>query len=402
MENVLGIISEYNPFHNGHLYHMEQAKKITNSHYSICVMSGNFIQRGFPALVDKWTRAQMAIENGFDLVIELPTIYSISSAENFAFGALSTLNALGIVNTICFGSECNNIHTLNKISNILINETPEYKEFLNTELSLGLSFPKARENAIKTLFSDNKVNDIISKPNNILGIEYLKALSKINSTIMPYTIQRISCDYNSLDITGNITSATAIRKLIIENDFNTVKKVVPDNVYKILLDKLNSQEIIYGLKTYEREIFYKLRNMTIEDLKNIPDICEGLENSIKKASNNTNDLDILINIIKSKRHTQTRLQRILLYILLGITKDQMELSKNGPQYIRILAMNNIGKQLLSTLSNKCQLPVITSLNEAIKKNIKSTILEQDILATNIYTLGYKNSSKANLDFIQKL
>ena len=210
MSNVLGIISEYNPFHNGHLHHLIESKKLTNSDYSIVVMSGNFTQRGEVSIIDKWSRAQMAIENGVDLVIELPTIYAISSAENFASGAIKILDSLEIVNFVSFGSECNNISTLQEVTDVLTNEPPEYKTLLTHELSSGVSFPKAREIACTKYLQKNSAenislyNNILSSPNNILGIEYLKALKKLNSKITPHIINRIESDHNSIDIKNNI------------------------------------------------------------------------------------------------------------------------------------------------------------------------------------------------------
>lgn len=179
MGNVLGIIAEYNPFHNGHLYHLIESKKITNSDFSIAVMSGNFTQRGDVSIVDKWEKAQMAINNGIDLVLELPTLYAISSAENFASGAIKLLNSLGIVDYLSFGSECNDISILSEVADVLANEPKEYKTLLSHELSRGVSFPKARERALMMYLNDvRRYANILSTPNNILGIEYLKALKK--------------------------------------------------------------------------------------------------------------------------------------------------------------------------------------------------------------------------------
>ena len=216
MNKVLGIVSEYNPFHNGHLLHLAQSKKLTKSNYSVCIMTGNFSQRGDTSLVDKWTKAEMAIKNGIDLVIELPTIYSISSAENFADGAIKILENLGIINYLSFGSEIGDINILDEISEVLYQEPKEFTDLLSMELDRGISFPKARENALK-LFLNNtrRYSNVLSNPNNILGIEYLKALKKYNSNIIPITIKRDTVEYNSLKPSSDgIASATAIRNLI--------------------------------------------------------------------------------------------------------------------------------------------------------------------------------------------
>lgn len=210
MSKVLGIIAEYNPFHNGHLYHLETSKKLTDADYTVAIISGNFTQRGSTSIVDKWSKTKMALKNGIDLVIELPVLYSISSAENFADGAIKILNSLGIVDYLSFGAETSDISILNNIANILCSEHEEYKNLLSIELEKGLSFPKARENALLDYIKntddnvpENKIIDfekyskVLSSPNNILGIEYLKALKKYKSSIKPVCISRFATDYNS-------------------------------------------------------------------------------------------------------------------------------------------------------------------------------------------------------------
>ena len=188
---VLGIIAEYNPFHNGHLYHLQESKKLVNADYSICIMSGNFTQRGDVALIDKWSRTEMALKSGIDLVIELPVIYSLSSAENFAYGSINILDKLGIVDYVSFGSEAGELSILDSIADILCNEPKEYVSLLNHELDKGISYPKAREKALLMYLNDiRKYANVLSSPNNILGIEYLKALRKIKSNLHPITIKR--------------------------------------------------------------------------------------------------------------------------------------------------------------------------------------------------------------------
>lgn len=192
MDNVLAIIGEYNPFHNGHLYHLNEAKKISNAGYTVAIISGNFVQRGNVSIVDKWSKAKMALLNGVDLVLELPCIYSISSAENFALGAIKTLNLLKVVDTVSFGCELNDITVLKEFAQILTDEPEEFKSLLSHELSKGISFPKARENALLMYLNDlRKYANVLSAPNNILAIEYLKALNITRSTIDPLAIKRV-------------------------------------------------------------------------------------------------------------------------------------------------------------------------------------------------------------------
>ena len=269
MSKVLGIIAEYNPFHNGHLYHLEQSKKLTGADYTIAIISGNFTQRGSTSLIDKWSKTKMALLNGVDLVIELPVLYAISSAENFACGAIKILNSLNIVNYLSFGSETSNIDILNKFADVLYNEPKEYQNLLSHELKKGLSFPKARENALLMYINDirNSVN-ILSSPNNILGIEYLKALKKYNSPIQPITISRLESDYNSTSFSNNIASATAIRNLVNNKSFDIINNLLPASSFEILMEEIRNGHMIIGLSIFEKEIIYILRKMSIEEIRN--------------------------------------------------------------------------------------------------------------------------------------
>lgn len=417
MSTILGIIAEYNPFHNGHLYHLKESKKATGAEYTVAIISGNFTQRGSTSIIDKWKKTEMALQNGVDLIIELPVLYSISSSENFAEGSIKILNSLGIIDFLSFGTETSDIKILNNFANILYDEPKEYKKILSNYLDTGLSFPKARENALLEYiknFEDVNTNfdnykNILSSPNNILGIEYLKALKKYKSSIKPVCIKRSIADYNSSDISINtsIASATAIRELIKNKNFNTIKTVIPEKSYSILADCINSGCIIPDLNCFEKEIIYVLRKMSIKEIANLPDVSEGLEFLIKKAVNSCNTLTELLNTIKSKRYTITRLQRILLYALLDISKKDMKLSKEvDSPYIRVLGFNDNGKKLISKIMDKNpNQPLITSVKKFVYNNSNTslqTMLNKDIFATNVYSLGFKNNSFANLDFKNRI
>ena len=403
MSNVLGIIAEYNPFHNGHLYHLENSKKLTGCDFSIAVIGGNFTQRGSTSIINKWEKTKMALLSGIDLVIELPVIYSISSAENFADGAIKILNSLGIVDYISFGSETADINILKNIANVLYFEPNEYKNILSHELKKGLSFPKARENSLLMYLNDiRKYSGILSSPNNILGIEYLKALKKYNSKINPICVKRVESEYNSTDFSDDIASATAIRSLIKNKSFEIIKTLLPSNTYSILLDNIRNGHIVEDLNIFEKEIIYVLRKMSIEEISNLPDVSEGLEFAIKDAANSCNSIIELLSIIKSKRYTSTRIQRILLYALLGITKKDMEISKSTLPYVRILGFNANGAKLVSEISkNNPKLNIITSVKKFVDSNKNKNLrqmLDKDIFATNVYTIGYEYDSLNNLDY----
>ena len=407
MGNVLGIIAEYNPFHNGHLYHLIESKKITNSDFSIAVMSGNFTQRGDISIVDKWSKAQMAIENGIDLVIELPTVYAISSAENFASGAIKILDSLGIVDFVAFGSECSDISILQQVTDVLANEPPEYKTLLSHELDKGVSFPKARERALMMYLNDvRRFANVLSSSNNILGIEYLKALKRQKSIIQPITIKREGNNYNdnTIPTDSQFASATSLRKLCATHHSDILQSFMPEASYNILNNAMENGNIVKDIS--EREIIYVLRKMSIEEIANLPDVSEGLEFAIKSAVNQCNTVSELLSIINTKRYTQTRLQRIFLYAILGITKKDMQLSKVTKPYVRILGFNDKGRELISEISkiNK-KLTMISSVKKFMdsnpNKNLKQ-LLEKDIWATNVYTLGYEYDSIGNLDYTHKL
>jgi len=404
MNKVLGIICEYNPFHNGHLYQLNESIKLADPDFVVCIMSGNFVERGNTALINKWARTEMALKSGIDMVIELPTIYSISSAENFASGAIKILNSLNLDTVLSFGSECGDIDTLNKFAEIINNEPPEYVTMLNHELAKGLSFPKARENAMLLYINDirNSAN-VLSGSNNILGLEYLKQIMKTGNKITPMTIKRIGTDYNSTSSSNGFASATAIREMLLQK--KSVKNLIPLSAYSILKEELSNGRFVLDVSQFEKQIIYKLRCMTIKEIANLPDVSEGLEYKIKEAANTCNTLDSLVFMIKSKRYTMTRINRILLYTLLDITKEDYINSQKITPYLRVLGVSQKGKELLSILSKNKKLNVITSVKQFMDKNnnkVLKAMLEKDIFATNVYTLEYKKNSNANLDYTQKM
>lgn len=405
MDGILGIVSEYNPFHNGHLHHLQKSKELTKTDFSVVVMSGNFVQRGDTSLVNKWVKTEMALEAGVDLVIELPTVYAISSAENFADGAVKILNSLGVVDFISFGSEIGEIAPLNDVANILYQEPKEFSSLITAQLKSGLSYPRAREIALSQFFGNSKrYSEILNNPNNILGIEYLKSLKKHRSHITPLTIKRDYSDYNSKQVKKGIASATAIRTMV-QNKKN-VHYVVPYETYELLDKEINDGKIISSLSCFEKEIIYTLRRMTLSEIANLPDVSEGLENKIKMAANTCNKLDDLIKNIKSKRYTQSRIQRILLYALLNISSKDISSSIRVNPYIRVLGFNKHGKRIISAIAAaNPKLNIIVSVKKFMENSNNNTLrnmISKDILATNIYTLGYEKDPIANLDYTHKV
>lgn len=403
---IAGLVVEYNPFHNGHLHHLKRSMELTNATHSIAVMSGNFLQRGEPALFDKFKRAEIAVSNGVDLVVELPTLFACQSAEFFAHGAVSLLNSLNCIDSICFGSEEGNIDLLLEISKILIDEPDEFKSILKEKLDEGILFATARSTALYEYISRNnilnlkeeKLHDILSSSNNILGIEYIKSLLKHKSSIAPYTINRIQSSYNSNTISSNICSATAIRESLRKgNSLSEISSVIP-------LETLNliSKHIDNGFNPMFDEFYFDvIRELVARDFDKLSDyfdISEGIENKIYKSIFLTSNLSELQQSIKSKRYTLTKVKRMLNNILLGITKEDMNLVKdiNKLPYIRVLAFNDKGREILKKIKLNSDIIIINKFSNINFNNdpIFETLIKYDIKSTNIYNLlYYKSNSK---------
>ena len=405
MNGILGLITEYNPFHNGHLRHLEMSKQLSNCKYFIAVMSGNFVQRGDTSIVNKWIKTEMALKNGVDLVIELPTLYALSSAENFADGAIKILDELGLVDYVSFGSEIGDINPLNEIASLLYKEPKELSQMIAANVKTGLPYAKARELALEKYYGNSKrINNIIDSPNNILGIEYLKSLKKHRSNIVPITIKRDYSDYNSTKEKTGIVSATAIRTMV-QNKKN-IHYVVPYETYELFDQEKEAGRLVKGLSVFEKEIIYIFRKMSLAEIAALPDVSEGLENRIKAAVSKYSTLDKVIDEIKTKRYPQSRIQRIMLYALLDITEKDIAMSKKVTPYVRVLGFNQNGKRIISTIAKgNPKVELVTSVKKYLdgpaNVNLKK-MLQKDILASNIYTLGYESQGISNLDFTNKI
>jgi predicted nucleotidyltransferase len=365
------------------------------------VMSGNFIQRGEPAMLDKWARTEMALLSGVDLVIELPVVYSMSSAEFFARGAVKILDSLGIIDSICFGSEIGSLDILDKIADVLYDEPENFKPMLKANLAKGLSFPAAREAALKQYFSSKSqicehVPQIMSSSNSILGIEYLKAIKRSKSSIAPLTIRRTSNRYNSQDIRGSISSATAIRKYIFDSSGqhsnSRLSQVLPDSSLAVLQREFKCGRGPVFACNYEDIIVYSLRKMPAEQIKKLPYVSEGLENRIKDAANSSGCLAEIIENISTKRYPRTRIQRSIFSILTGLNGDDLKLfnEHGGPQYIRVLGFNSKGRKLLSIAKMRASLPIIvkTSNFKNSCNPLLSKMLQIESSSTDTYVLGF--------------
>lgn len=406
---ILGIIAEYNPFHYGHKYHLQESMKKTKADYSIAIMSGSFLQRGQPSFIDKWTKARMAIDNGFNLVIELPFLYSVQSAEYFAYGAVKLLDSLNVVDYISFGSESGKINELIYISKILNEEPQAYVDILKFNLNKGLSFSVSRSNALEEYIckidSDQikDYNHILKQSNNILAIEYLKALSRLNSPMLPVTIERFGSAYKDKDISSGFSSATGIRDTIEKNGLKSAIDLVPSSTYKALEDYLDKYEKFNNLSNYEDILIYLLRTSSPSKIKSLLNIEQGLENRLIEKVFAFNDINIIIDEVASKRYPKTRIQRILIHLLHGLYKDDfMDLSKSYPSYIRVLGMDNNGFKIINKIKENSNIPLITKFanyKDFRDENI-NMIINYDKISSDIYFMGLKTREVfSNQDYL---
>lgn len=381
---IIGIVSEYNPFHNGHAYQVQKSKQLIGADGVVSIMSGNFVQRGYPAFYDKWKRAEMAIEGGVNLVIELPTYYATSSAEGFSQGAINLLDATGIITHLSFGSEMDVLDDLRKLAYLLNHPTPKFDQTLKEALSKGNSFPKAREIALNAV-TQNSMD--LNQANLILAIEYLRALEKRSSAIQPILIKRTGKGYHDTSTDSPLASATAIRNGYFEApELFKMDNFMPKASY------LATQTALYpplNISNFESLILYKIRQSIPEALSKIREVSEGLENKIFKAAICATTYEELVQALKSKRYTLTRINRILINILLDIDKTPLDLIAHG--YIRVLAMDEIGKTIIHHMKKECTYPIITNVNKFLDLQPHNPLLALDLKASNIYQMGYNNT-----------
>ena len=410
---ILGLITEYNPFHNGHLYHLNMSKKITGATHTIAIMSGNFVQRGEPAIIHKWERAKMAVKSGVDLVIELPALYACSTAEIFAYGAISLLDSLKTVNCVSFGSEAGDLNLLSKIADILVDPPSQFSIILKNYINSGFAFPIARSKAIIKYLEKIEhykidklilINNTIKNPNNILGIEYLKAIKQLDSSIVPITMAENPPLTATKNPYGHCCKCNRYKNHILSNKpLSNIDHVIPNFTFDILLSNIDAGFAPISNKNFEKSILTILRRSNLDDIKNVFDVAEGLENKIFRCSIKVNTLPELYDCIKSKRYTLTRLQRILTHVLLNIDKTisfiVIKTAVPGMPVYWLLTQRAGG--ILRVLKNSSSIPIISNLkhyrpqNEAARK-----MLDIDIRATNIYSLAFKNKIpvKAPLDY----
>ena len=387
---AVGLVVEYNPFHNGHFHHVQEAKRQTGSEIAVAVMSGQFLQRGEPALVDKWTRTKMALAGGVDLVIELPYVYSTALAGEFARGAITLLDAIKC-SSFGFGSEQGTITPFLNTFELINSNRQQYNDSIQAAMKTGASYPKALHQAYEKLTIGQPDQYIdLSQPNNILGFHYIEAAHSIKSTIQPMTIQRIGAGYHEdADRTKHIASATGIRKALSEGQ--DIAQFVPPSSYKLLEEWLTKHGAFMSWERLWPLLKYAILRHTPKQLTIFADVQEGLENALIKHAKASSTYQEFMTNLKSKRYTWTRLQRMLAHIYTGITKEQLQ-AFTSPSYIRLLGMTTEGQRYLSVNKKNIELPLISRV-----ASTKDEMLALDMQATTMYGLGMELFSKQKID-----
>lgn len=390
---ICGVIAEFNPFHNGH-EHLINSIKTNNDTAVVAVMSGNFVQRGESAIISKFARAKAAVLSGVDLVLELPLPYSISTAMYFAEGGINILNSLGVIDSLCFGSESGKITPLTAMASQFNN--PELKTALKLELAKGITFAAARQKAMESLSPDLD-SSVLENPNDTLAIEYIMAAKRLKMNVDFEAIKRIGTEHDSTQKTNKFCSASELRKTPSLLDLK--ERYMPKASYEIFAEEVSSKRYssIYLL---DRAMVAHLRTLTPEKLCQAPDISEGLENRIIAAANEFSTMDEILAATKSKRYTHARLRRIILASYLGVTA---ELQKQSAPYIRVLGMNETGAKVLSLASKRAKVPLIASLKEAEKISQKAAEFSRlEVKAGDIFSLSLQRPVGGKTEYTNKL
>lgn len=380
---VFGIIAEYNPFHNGHAYQIDAIRK-SGEHTVVAIMSPNVVQRGDFAILDKWKRAEAALLSGADLVLELPSPFALSGAERFAFGAVKTLDALGCVDYLCFGSESGDLQSLKAAAELVDDDRviARTKELLKE----GITYAKARSLAVEEI--DKGATAVLNTPNDILGVEYIRQINKTGTKISPYPVLRKGSEHNSTEPCEEFASASFLRE-----NFNaeSLEKYAPDAVFALYEKAISENNYSQGIKGLENALLLKLRLMSAEEIASLPDVSEGLENRIVRAAKEAKSLDELCELIKTRRYTMARIRRILMYALLDFSNKIMDLETC---YIRLLGHNKKGLELVSKKTST--LPIISSLARAREISEDAKILsETEEKCTAAFELTLKNKNAKN-------
>ncbi len=388
---TVGLITEYNPFHNGHAYHIRQARALTHADYVIAVMSGDYVQRGEPAIVNKYTRAAMALQSGADLVLELPVRYATGSAEYFGAGAVSLLDSLGVVDALCFGSECGDTSVLLSIAEILAQEPSSLSKQLRQNVKGGMTYPAARASALTSylhmqLPGFSLSDAFLSSPNNILGVEYCKALLRLHSSITPVAILRVGSSYHQKSLEEIYSSATALREKLYQGEPKEIQNQIPPRAFRLLEESLLNQPPAL-LDDYSLLLSYRLMQETAESLTGYQDVSPELANRILSCQGSQSSYTDFIQTVKTRELTYTRVSRALLHILLNIRSFPLDHEGTSlVPYARILGFRKTCTPLLGAIKERGRIPLISKLanREKLLSDQSLAMLDEDIWCANLY------------------
>lgn len=381
-----GVVVEHNPFHNGHLYHIKESRKNTGADVVIAVMSGNFLQRGEPALVDKWSRTKMALQGGVDIVIELPYVFATAQASDFAKGSIALLEAAGCTD-FCFGSEQGSIEPFINTYDLITSQQESYQLSINQFMKTGMSYPKALNEAYADLIKGyNQPFVDLSQPNNILGYHYIEAAYQLQASIKPVTIQRIVSGYHDDVLPGqSIASATGIRKVIFNDQgISDLTSLLPKASLQNIVEWQSNIGSFGSWQHFYPYLRFQIIRSSIEQLASYAEVTEGIEYLLKEAAQKSNTFETFMEVVKSKRYTWTRIQRMLTHIYTGFTWEDLK-QASSPTYLRLLGMTEMGQRYLNEHKKNLSLPLISRVGA-----VKDSMLSHDIKATDLYTLGIQS------------
>ena len=389
---VSGIIAEYNPFHKGHQWQISQLRRSGVTHIAV-VMGGNFLQRGDAALAEKHLRAQMALQGGADRVIELPLPYACAGAQRFAFGGVALLDALGCVDELCFGSECGDMPLLRQAARAVDN--PGVKLCQSRLLADGFTFAKARQLAVEESVSP-ALAKLLSQPNNILGLEYLRQIDEQGSSLLPVTLPRQGAEHDAGQATGDFASASFIRTLIRHEEWEQAARYLTDHSAALLRRALQDGAVPASLSRLETAVLARLRTMPLEEYASLPDLSEGLENRLYEAVRSARSLSHLLELCKTKRYPLARLRRLVLAAFLGLDG---QLCHTPPPYIRVLGFSSRGRELLGVMKSTARLPVSPSLVRLTETGQTAAVFAAlEAKSTDLYALSLPQAGPCGLDY----
>ena len=391
---LAAVIAEYNPFHNGHKHHLGLTRKLTDATHVMVLLSGGFVQRGGPAVADKWTRARMALDGGADLVCELPYIFAGSGAEAFADGAVSILEATRTVDVLSFGSECADISALKSVADVLAGEPDNFSCALKHALNQGMGFAAARAEAVKTILGVDAAQ-ILKEPNNILAVEYLKAMGKRRCGFAAAAVERKGAAHHSVrPEDGFFASAKTIRACLAKGDIATAARFVPYPA-----EILNGLHVSDIEKRYDNAVLARLSACDLRDIRALPDVSEGMEFAVKNALAGANTVQDIVDLASSKRIPKSRLRRAIAHLIMAATEEEMTALRRVPPYLRVLAMNDKGRDVVKTIKSRSDMPILTNLraNQTKLSDAQRKVLDFDIKATDLQSL-FSGSFRYHRDY----